>query len=306
MTIRLGTSSWTDPTLVKETSFYPKRTMSAEERLRFYASIFPAVEVDATYYAPPSVETAGLWAERTPDGFGMDVKSYSLFTQHPTAPRTLWRDVAAALPEDEAAKRSVYLSALPDEAVDLAWSHFEDALRPLHDAHKLGAVVFQFPPWFTARRASRAYLETLPGRLPDYQLAVELRHGSWMSDDDVERTLGLLGELGLAYVCVDEPQGFKTSVPPVLRATAPFSLLRFHGHNAETWMKKGITAAERFRYLYREDELSRWVEPVRALATEADEVHVLFNNCYQDYGVRNAYQLGTLLAEGLQPGAEGA
>ena len=59
---------------------------------------------------------------------------------------------------------------------------------------------------------------------------------------------------------VDEPQGFKSSVPPVTAVTSPdLALVRFHGRNAATWEAKGITPAERFRYLYSRDELGEWV-----------------------------------------------
>jgi uncharacterized protein YecE (DUF72 family) len=114
--------------------------------------------------------------------------------------------------------------------------------------------------------------------------------------------MDLLRELGSTYVCVDEPQGFPTSVPPVLEVTAPLAMIRFHGHNDANWNRKGLSAAERFRYLYSEKELDKWVKPIRSLADSASETHVLMNNCYQDYGVRNAYQLGTLLGEGLVGG----
>jgi uncharacterized protein YecE (DUF72 family) len=87
---------------------------------------------------------------------------------------------------------------------------------------------------------------------------------------------------------VDEPQGFRSSTPPVVAAISPLALVRFHGHNAENYEKPNITAAERFRYLYAEEELKGWVEPIRRLAESADRVHVLMNNCYGDYGVRNA------------------
>ena len=302
--IAVGTSSWTDPTLTRDTDWYPSPSMTAEDRLRFYASVFPMVEVDATYYAPPSERVAELWAERTPPGFRFDVKAYSLLTQHPTRPRTLWKDVAAALPEDHRDKRSVYLSHLPDDAVDEAWARFHAALAPLGRAGKLGAVMFQFPPWFTAKRANRDYLARIPERLPGVRVAVEFRHASWLAEEEERRrTLLLLEQLGLAYVCVDEPQGFRSSIPPVLAATSELAVVRFHGHNAETWEAKGITAAERFRYLYSDEELRRWVAPIRELASSAEETHAVMNNCYQDYGVRNARDLGRLLGTGLQPEA---
>lgn len=303
--IYAGTASWTDPTLVKGSDWYPKRSMSAEERLRYYASIFTAVEVDATYYYPPTEHLAGLWVERTPADFRMNVKAYGLLTGHPVARRSVWPDVAEALPAEETG--NVYLEHLPPEAVELAFSRFHTALAPLYSAGKLGAVLFQFPPWFTARKENRELLRGLGERLPDYPIAVEFRHASWMEDDQAEqRTLGLLEEAGLAYVSVDEPQGFSSSVRPVVAATAELAVVRFHGQNTDNWNKQGISAAERFRYLYTEDELRRWVDPVRRLADETQETHVIMNNCYADYGVRNARQLAELLEEGLQPDAPAA
>lgn len=307
MAILVGTSSWTDPTLVRDTDFYPSGASSAEERLRHYAAIFPVVEVDSTFYAPPSPEVARLWVERTPPGFRMEIKSYGLFTGHPIRPATLWKDLRSEIPQEHADKKNVYADHLPPELVDEAWARFDHALRPLHEAGKLGAVVFQWPPWFTAKRANRERLEGLRGHLPDYAMAVELRHGSWLSAADRDRTLELLEAQDLTYVCVDEPQGFKTSVPPVVEATTPdLALVRFHGHNVDNWQRKGISAAERFRYLYDEAELRAWVAPIKELDRSVRETHVLLNNCYQDYGVRNAHQLGSLLGEGLQEGAPSA
>jgi uncharacterized protein YecE (DUF72 family) len=277
--------------------------MSAEERLRFYASIFTVVEVDATYYFPPTRDNAGRWTERTPADFRFDIKAYSLLTQHPTQTRSLWPEVAEALPEAEREKKNVYLSALPEEAVDRAFDLFTDALLPLYSAGKLGAVFFQFPPWFGPRADNRAYLEDLRRRLPDYPIAVEFRNARWLQDErDRERTLDLLRGLQMTYTCVDEPQGFANSVPPVLEVTTPeLAVVRFHGHNKENWNKKDISAAERFRYLYSEQELEEWAPKLAPLTQQAKETHLVFNNCYRDYGVNNARQLALLLDEGLQP-----
>jgi uncharacterized protein YecE (DUF72 family) len=120
-------------------------------------------------------------------------------------------------------------------------------------------------------------------------------------DQSAERTLALLERLGLTYVVVDEPQGFSTSVPPVVAATSPeLAMIRFHGHNVENWQRRGITAAERFRYLYSDEELERWVGPAKELASRSERVHVLMNNCYEDYGVRNAAQIADLIARDEQ------
>jgi uncharacterized protein YecE (DUF72 family) len=293
--IRVGTASWTDPTLIKESDWYPKRSMSAKERLEFYASIFTMVEVDATYYFPPTFENAALWTERTPQDFRFDIKAFSLLTHHPAKREAVWEDVAADLSAEAEGKRNVYLSHLPDHAVDLAFTRFAEALAPLHSAGKLGAVFFQFPKWFTNRRDNRAYLDTLPERLPEFPIAVEFRHASWLDGDSAGKTFGQLERLGLSYVCVDEPQGFDSSLPPTLAVTAPLAVVRFHGHNAENWERRGITAAERFKYLYSREELQGWAERVGEVTGEARETHLVFNNCYRDYGVRNAETMKGLL-----------
>ncbi|MGH8904587.1 MAG: DUF72 domain-containing protein [Egibacteraceae bacterium] len=292
-TIRVGTASWTDPTLTKETDWYPRRSMSAEERLRFYTERFRLVEVDATYYYPPSHDLVVRWTERAPADFLFDIKAFALFTGHPAKRGALWPDVAVDLPDENT--RNVYIDHLPAAAVERAWTRFREALMPLHSAGKLGAVFFQFPPWFRPNRRSRAYVGQLPERLPDYDLAVEFRHSSWLAGDERARTPELLERYGIAYVCVDEPQGFDTSVPPVLAATTDLAVVRMHGHNRENWERKHITTAERFHYLYSQKELEAWAPRIQSLASTARETHVVFNNCYRDYGVRNAAQLAALL-----------
>ena len=101
-------------------------------------------------------------------------------------------------------------------------------------------------------------------RLAGMTCAVEFRNASWLNEKNAERTLGFLEDKGLAFVMVDEPQGFKSSVPPVTAVTSDLALVRFHGRNRETWEAKGITPAERFRYLYSRDELEEWAPRIRA------------------------------------------
>jgi uncharacterized protein YecE (DUF72 family) len=294
--IYYGTSSWTDKTLLASKRFYPPSASSPEERLRFYAERFPFVEVDSTYYALPSDRNAALWAERTPPHFVFNIKAFGLLTQHPVATRSLPAKLRERLPKEAIEKKRLYPKDLPPEVLDEVWSTFDSALRPLADARKLGAVLFQFPRWFTNNKHNREYLRELGDRL-DAQIAVEFRGGGWMDEDRRERTLKMLEELDLAYVVVDEPQGFKSSTPPVVACTSSdLAVIRFHGRNAETWEKPGLTAAERFRYLYSEDELREWVRPAQELAGQAAQVQLLMNNCYEDYGVRNAAQIAGLLA----------
>ena len=294
--IRVGITGWTEPTLIKQSDFYPKDAKTAEARLRFYASKFPIVEVDSTYYAPPSERNAVLWIERTPKDFTFNIKAYSLLTQHPTRPDRMYKDLREQLPAELQEKRNVYADKVPPEIVDEVWQRFTDSLMPLHSAGKLGSVLFQFPPWFVISRKNKEYILECADRLKDFRIAVELRHKSWFEGDNVEETLSFLEDNDLPFVSVDMPQGFDSSIPPIAAATAKdLSIVRFHGRDPAQWKKKEATAAERFKYDYSKKELEEWVPKVEQLAKEARETHVIMNNCYENHAIKSARQLAALL-----------
>jgi uncharacterized protein YecE (DUF72 family) len=287
--IRVGTASWIDRTLLAS-GWYPPEADTPDKRLRFYASQFPLVEVDTTYYALPAEQTAAAWAERTPDGFTFNVKAFSLFTQHPTR--------VAALPADlrEAAGTSgrerVYLKDVDPGVAEEAWDRFLAALEPLRGAGKLGAILLQFPPWFPMSGARKDYILSCARRVAPRQVCIEFRNPTWMTEDNRAETLEFLAANKLPYVCVDMPQGCKDSVPPVLAATAGLAVLRLHGHSAN-WTSKD--SQERFRYDYSDAELKEWAPKISGLAEDAQVTHVLFNNCCGDNAQRNARQLAGLL-----------
>ena len=288
--IRVGTASWTDRTLL-ESGWYPPEAGTPEKRLRFYARQFPLVEVDATYYALPAEQTAATWAARTPAGFTFNVKAFSLFTQHPTRVAALPRDLRPAV--EKTGKDRVYLKDVDPGVADEAWQRFLAALEPLRQAGKLGAILLQFPPWFPISRARKEYIVSCAERVAPDRVCVEFRNRTWMTPGNQEETLGFLAGHRLPYVCVDMPQGYRDSIPPVVAATAPdLAVVRMHGHSG-TWESKDIH--ERFGYRYTDRELKEWAPRVAALAREADDTHVLFNNCYRDYAQANAQQLAALL-----------
>ena len=294
--IRVGTASWTDPTMTAGGVFYPTGTKTAEERLQHYASTFPLVEVDATYYVLPSATTAELWVERTPPDFVFDIKAHALMTGQGTETKRLPKDLRTALPEPVASKSRIYAKDLPPDVREAVWAEFRDALRPLADAGQLGSILLQFPRWFFPSSENRATIEEASERLAGFTCAVEFRNASWLNEKNAERTMRFLRDRQLAFVMVDEPQGFKSSVPPVTAVTADLALVRFHGRNRDTWEAKGITPAERFRYLYSRDELAEWAPRIHQVASEATETHVLMNNCYANYGTTNARELAALLS----------
>ena len=299
-TVRLGTASWTDPTMTAAGVFYPRDADTAEERLGYYASRFPLVEVDATYYALPSRRTAELWVERTPPDFTFDVKAHALMTGQPTETKRLPKDLREALPAELAAKSRIYAKDLPDDLRDDVWAWFADGLEPLKDAGQLGSILLQYPRWFFTSSENRDAIEEAVGRLREAGMtgAVEFRSASWFNEKNLERTLGFLADRKIPLVIVDGPQGFKSSVPAVVPATSPdLAIVRFHGRRTPTCEAKGIQTVERFRYLYDRDELADWAPRVRETAAQAKDTHVLFNNCYANYGATNALELAQLLLD---------
>jgi uncharacterized protein YecE (DUF72 family) len=298
--VRVGTASWTDRTLV-QSGWYPKDADNAEKRLQFYARQFSLVEVDATYYSLPMQRTAMQWAERTPDEFVFNIKSFSLLTQHPTRPSSLPTDIRAEAEKLE--KRNVYLKDLHTELVDEVWDRFLDALSPLVDAGKLGAILFQFPEWFPISRANKAYLVQCAERVAPRRICVEFRNHTWMTEENQQETLEFLSSHDLPYVCVDMPQGYPSSIPPVTAATSDLAVVRFHGHSTG-WTSRDIH--ERFGYLYSEEELAEWAPRVRRLSGEAERTHVLMNNCYRDFAQVNARQLADLLEGAARTGRSGS
>jgi uncharacterized protein YecE (DUF72 family) len=293
--ILVGSCSWTDPSLIASGRFYPKGVGSAEARLRYYAAQFPIVEVDSTYYAPPSERNSRLWVERTPDDFVFDVKAFASLTTHHATTDRLPPELRGALPPELGAQRRLAFRELDESFLELVWELHRQALAPLAESGRLGAVLFQFPPWFTASETNRDYLRRIPERLPGWTAAVEFRGGGWMEPGTAAGTLALLEKAGLAYVCVDEPQVERTSTPPVVAATAPLAYVRLHGRNAETWAVTSGAASDRFKYLYSDEELEEWAPQVDELARQAGAVHVLFNNNYEDWGMRNARRMAQLL-----------
>ncbi|MGH3283682.1 MAG: DUF72 domain-containing protein, partial [Streptosporangiaceae bacterium] len=241
--ILVGTASWTDKTLIAS-GWYPPSAGTPEQRLRYYARQFPLVEVDATYYALPAEQTATSWAERTPDGFTFNVKAFSLFTQHPTPVKALPVDLRSAVASGSASgsasgKERVYLKDVDPGVVDQAWDRFLAALEPLRQAGKLGAILLQFPPWFPIGRSRKDYIVACAARVASRRVCIEFRNKTWMTPENQEETLGFLASHQLPYVCVDMPQGYPSSIPPVLAATSDLALVRMHGHSSK-WESKDI------------------------------------------------------------------
>ena len=271
--VRIGTCSWADEALSKH--WYPKGT-PAGERLAYYAQHFDTVEVDSTYYRLPAEEMVRRWAERTPDDFVMHVKAFGLMTRHPVKVEALPPDLRDDAPVDNRGR----VERPSREFRGEVFRRFLEALEPLRTAGKLGGILFQFPSYVVFKDYSLDYLRWAREQLGDDEMLVEFRHISWLDDEHRDETMRFLEELGATHVIVDAPriEGAKNLTPTVVALTSPTAYVRLHGRNADTWNKRGGSAAERFDYLYSDEELAEWVGPLRELSEQAEQAYAFFNN----------------------------
>ena len=300
--VRIGVASWTDPSMTAAGVFYPEGVSSPEGRLRYYASRFPLVEVDSTYYAIPARRMAELWRDRTPGDFTFNIKAHALMTGQPSEVARLPKELRNALPADLAKKTRIYQTDLPDALRDAVWTSFLDALTPLKDDGRIGAILLQYPRWVGPSRANARLIEEAAVRLRDkgWRPAVELRNRAWFDDRTRARTFDLLRRNDLSYVAVDAPPGFDSSVPAIPEVTSPkLAMVRFHGRNTDTWEAKVTRVSDRFRYLYDEKQLREWLPMISTITEQAEAVHLVFNNCYGNYGTTNALEMATLVREKL-------
>lgn len=290
-----GTAAWADRALV-DSGWYPAHVRSPEAKLRYYASQFPLVENDSTYWAFPDADRVRTWAERAPAGFTMNIKAHALLTQHYASARGLPRDVRDRLPRELLAKPHLYPRDVGAKVMRELTKRFRDALAPLDAAGKLGVVLFQFPVWFQISSEHKAELRRIRHDFDALRVAIELRNETWMSEDNRHETLDLLAREDLIYVCVDEPQGFVASIPPIVAATSDTAVVRMHGRNPARWRDRSHGRRSRsWTYLYSHDELVDWAARIRAVAARTDEVHVIFSNAPLDNAVRNARELADVL-----------
>ena len=248
--------------------------MPARDRLAWYAERFDSVEVNSTFYAIPTPQTVERWAAVTPAGFAFDVKLHRLLSRHAAGLDSLPPSLRERVEVNERGRvrlTSELEGAMADELVE--------ALGPLERDGKLAALLLQLSPSFSPKRHGLDELAPLIERLSPRRVAVELRHRGWVDDERVQATLEFLDSHGAAFVCVDAPPGEHVPImPPIDAVTRPdLAYLRAHGRNTEGYMS-GRTVAERFGWSYSDDELEQIAGRTRALAEDAEEMHVMFNN----------------------------
>jgi uncharacterized protein YecE (DUF72 family) len=242
------------------------------------------------------------WVDRTPDGFVVDVRAHRLLTQHPAPIDSIPAEVRDLLAPALRSRRQVYADDLPARALELALDRVLASVRPVHEFGKLGALVFAFPSYVVPGAKAHDYLAWLRERAGDLPLAVELRNRQWVDSRHREETMAFFTEHRLAYVCVDVPPDFPSSLPPLAVATTGTAYVKFHGRSADLWQRGVDTGDDRMRYDYRRGELEPWASRLGKLAGAVRSVHVVFTTGRGDQAARDARLLVKVLGE--EPSSE--
>lgn len=292
--VYVGTCSWADANFVKEGEFYPRSVRNdPRRRLEFYSTVFPAVEVDATYHALQPAQRAAQWVSYTPSQFVFSVKAFALFTGHETDPRRLPPEIAPLLPEPVRTLESVSAAALPEEIVTACWDYFAAFIDEFVKAGKLGHVLFQFPKGQGFTSEVFAHLDRWEPYLRRWPVAVEIRHRSWLDDPARAQFLGYLRDHGYAYVIPDMIQ-WAYLPPPDIEVTTSWSVVRFHGRSA-AMLERGAPTNRVYDYSYTPEELREWADDVREVSRSVERMYLMFNNHYRGQSARNAREIATLL-----------
>lgn len=241
--------------------FYPPE-IAKNDFLGYYATQFPAVEVNYSYYRQPHPDTSERMVKKTPDNFLFAVKAH----------RSLTHEVSDRLDNDV--------------------EEFKTGIEPFVEASRLGAVLFQYPYSFHYTPQSRTHLARVLAAFDGLPRAVEFRNREWQRDSV---TAGLR-RMEVSQVSVDEPALPNLPIPQVT-ATADFAYVRFHGRNSENWWTGDNVS--RYDYRYEDSELLEWIPRFKQFLAHCKKVFVFFNNHSRAQAVTNAKMMNDLMERNL-------
>ncbi len=243
---------------------YPRRKTRAFDPLVFIASYFDLVEINSTFYRVPARRTCQDWARRVDD------RSKFLFTVK--APREMTHRKTPASEHDVA--------------------DFKNAVTPLYENDRLGAVLIQFPWSFRFTPHAAEYVETLTRWFSPFPTAVEVRHGSWGGT----RGTRFFRDSGILLCGIDQPVIGNSLDPDTFVPSESRAYFRFHGRNKAQWFRAEANRDQRYDYLYSAKELAVWRDKIRKVSDGVQKVFVVLNNHFRGQAVANALQLKAMMS----------
>ncbi len=257
--ILVGCCGWSYPDW--EGIVYPKGP--AVERLKTVARYLDCVEVNSSFYHPPTANVAENWmrAVKPFPAFRFLAKAWQRFTHEREQPWT---------------------------AAD--WTLMMDGLKPIQAAGRLDSILFQFPQSFDYQKTNLDWLQEIAEGFAGWPIAVEVRHDSWAR----EEMPAWFEARGFTYCNIDQPQ-LEHCLPPASIVTSDTGYFRLHGRNKENWFREEKEHGDRYNHLYSEHELADLLTPVRAVSERTAKTFVLLNNHKDGKAFANAFQIRSLL-----------
>jgi uncharacterized protein YecE (DUF72 family) len=259
----IGTAGWSYKDW--EGIVYPTKKSTNFHPLIFLAQYINAVEINSTFYRPPSLRISWSWIKRVKDypEFLFTVKLHQIFTH----------------------QRKGFSQKDVDE--------FKIGIEPLKAHRRLAAILVQFPWSFARTSINLDYMIGLFNMFSDFPLALEVRHDSWDNGEFYK----LLSEHGVCFCNIDQPI-FRNSIKPSTISTNPeLSYVRLHGRNYKNWFNEKAGRDERYDYLYSKDELEDWKARIKELGSKSNKVFVITNNHYQGQAMANALQIKNMITQ---------
>jgi len=237
---------------------YPFQKEKKFDQLAYLARFFNVIEINSSFYRPPTAQTAIKWINR------VQVNPEFKFTYK------LWQ---------------VYTHDRDDFPGNEEERMVKSGLDVLKTRDRLGAVLIQFPWSFKNTPANQQWLERIIDSFQKYNPVVEIRHSSW----DEDRFYSFLNDSCAAFANIDQPV-IGDSIGLTSFASEQIGYLRLHGRNFENWFSKDATVASRYDYLYSEDELKDIKEAITKIIEDSPKTYIIFNNHYRGQAVVNALQ----------------
>lgn len=238
---------------------YPSAREKKIDQLGYLAGYFNTIEINSSFYRPPSASTTASWVDRVSDNpdFLFTYKLWQRFTHD-----------RAAMPGDQ------------DEKL------VKQGLDVLRTTERLGATLIQFPWSFKNSPENRAWVEKLIAKFTDYFPVIEVRHSSWIDENFISD----LNDAGAAFANIDQPT-IGQSIGSTNYAGAKLSYFRLHGRNYKNWFAKDADVASRYDYLYRADELHSIQFTIEKLIENSPKTFIIFNNHFRGQAAANALQV---------------
>jgi uncharacterized protein YecE (DUF72 family) len=270
--IRLGTAGWSykdwDGIL-----YPPEVTRKKIHPVEFLARFFDVIEINTSFYGHIRPELGRFWSRKAAAvnrDFLFTAKLHRSFTHSPLAVMEP-TSAASIRPNDK------------DERLA------REGLDSLAAEGRLGALLIQFPVSFKNTGLNREYLELLLRQFIEYPRVVEVRHESWNNSE----TIAGLMRHNVGFCNIDQPL-LGRSLAPTEHVTSGVGYVRLHGRNYEEWFDSN-NRDDRYNYLYKPAELTRWKEKIETIAQKAESTFVIANNHFQAKAAVNALELRSLL-----------